>query len=615
MLKWFFNILFVVAGTLMANGQVDSLQSVLEKTQGEHKVDVYIKLCNAVHEDSVSRSIYYAEKALYYAREKKLSGKKAEAHYNLGYFYYRDRRFHLALQHYRQSEDMFLKAKDLYHLSYLYNRMANLFIKLDRHDRVTQMYLKAATFKDSIGDTSGLSFVYNNLGLFYWRTSQDDSALYYYRQALKMRQQIGEELNSATVLNNIGVIYHNWNQYEEALQYYLQSMEIRRRKKDHEGVALLLNNIGRTYYDWGKYEKAFDYFEKGFNKSQSIDFTNGIAYSKMNFALVNRKKEHYQAALDNLFEALKAYEEINYGAACGLVSNEISKTYNMMQKPKKAIEWATKGLNIAINKENENHHSMALQNLGMAYQLQGDYGRAIDTLLKSLSISKKIKRPALSIETYQMITEIYEKTGRHKQALHYFRKHQQFQDSIFNVRSQALISDLQLKYETKERERENALLVRQSNLQSRIIKKQQSMNIFISIAAILLVFLTLALFVVNRHKVKTNRLLAHFNKKIIQQRNDLERKNTELNHALQKVKQLSGLLPICASCKKIRDDKGYWNELDAYIRDHSEAEFSHSICPECRTELYGRIDKKSEKQNDGDYEDADEHRHYDEQNI
>jgi PAS domain-containing protein len=60
----------------------------------------------------------------------------------------------------------------------------------------------------------------------------------------------------------------------------------------------------------------------------------------------------------------------------------------------------------------------------------------------------------------------------------------------------------------------------------------------------------------------------------------------ELQEALAKVKALSGLLPICASCKKIRDDKGYWTQVEVYIRDHSEADFSHSICPDCAARLY-----------------------------
>lgn len=67
---------------------------------------------------------------------------------------------------------------------------------------------------------------------------------------------------------------------------------------------------------------------------------------------------------------------------------------------------------------------------------------------------------------------------------------------------------------------------------------------------------------------------------------ELRRLNTELQSALAEIKILSGLLPICASCKKIRDDLGYWHQLEAYIRDHSEATFSHGICPDCVEKLY-----------------------------
>jgi hypothetical protein len=59
-----------------------------------------------------------------------------------------------------------------------------------------------------------------------------------------------------------------------------------------------------------------------------------------------------------------------------------------------------------------------------------------------------------------------------------------------------------------------------------------------------------------------------------------------VKEALADVKRLRGLLPICAACKKIRDDKGYWNQMEIYIHEHSEADFSHSICPDCMKALY-----------------------------
>jgi hypothetical protein len=73
----------------------------------------------------------------------------------------------------------------------------------------------------------------------------------------------------------------------------------------------------------------------------------------------------------------------------------------------------------------------------------------------------------------------------------------------------------------------------------------------------------------------------------------------KLEDALGEVKRLSGLLPICSACNKIRDDKGYWQLLEKYISSHSEAQFSHGICPDCAQELYPdiaeRIKKKKEE--------------------
>ena len=79
----------------------------------------------------------------------------------------------------------------------------------------------------------------------------------------------------------------------------------------------------------------------------------------------------------------------------------------------------------------------------------------------------------------------------------------------------------------------------------------------------------------------------------------------ELQDALSKVKQLSGLLPICASCKKIRDDQGYWNQIEEYIRNHSEADFSHGLCPPCIEKLYPDYVREKSSKNSGSQEPGD----------
>ncbi len=87
----------------------------------------------------------------------------------------------------------------------------------------------------------------------------------------------------------------------------------------------------------------------------------------------------------------------------------------------------------------------------------------------------------------------------------------------------------------------------------------------------------------NEHDLRAAVEMALYKAGMEAERQDLVRK---LQEALDKVKVLSGLIPICASCKQIRDDKGYWQSVEKYISEHTGANFTHGICPECVKKLY-----------------------------
>ncbi|MFA7382058.1 MAG: cache domain-containing protein [Desulfurivibrionaceae bacterium] len=120
------------------------------------------------------------------------------------------------------------------------------------------------------------------------------------------------------------------------------------------------------------------------------------------------------------------------------------------------------------------------------------------------------------------------------------------------------------------------------------IAKLTEKLIFISVG-ILAIILLLSVYIIRNSLNEINKRMAA--EKDLNSYKDgledlVEKRTAELKEAMSQVKILSGFLPICASCKKIRDDKGYWNQIESYIRDHSEAEFSHSICPDCAEKLY-----------------------------
>ena len=94
-------------------------------------------------------------------------------------------------------------------------------------------------------------------------------------------------------------------------------------------------------------------------------------------------------------------------------------------------------------------------------------------------------------------------------------------------------------------------------------------------------------------------VLGNHNKKMRQNRTSMEKANTHLAHIntelqdkINEIKTLSGLLPICAQCKKIRDDAGYWTQLEGYISERTTATFSHGICPNCAEELYPKSQER-----------------------
>jgi len=100
-----------------------------------------------------------------------------------------------------------------------------------------------------------------------------------------------------------------------------------------------------------------------------------------------------------------------------------------------------------------------------------------------------------------------------------------------------------------------------------------------------LVGTTAAFFVLTKYRKLNQRTLLELAERTLVQK-EHDRTIGELRRALDGIKVLRGLIPICGSCKRIRDDDGYWNEIESYVRDHSEAEFSHGLCEQCAKRLY-----------------------------
>lgn len=107
---------------------------------------------------------------------------------------------------------------------------------------------------------------------------------------------------------------------------------------------------------------------------------------------------------------------------------------------------------------------------------------------------------------------------------------------------------------------------------------------------ITIVFSTILAFIVSffvlKRENKIKDALNQKNQELVASKTNLEENLKRLEEASRNIKILSGLIPICASCKKIRDDEGYWHQIEQYINEHSDAVFSHGLCPACAKKMY-----------------------------
>ncbi len=127
-----------------------------------------------------------------------------------------------------------------------------------------------------------------------------------------------------------------------------------------------------------------------------------------------------------------------------------------------------------------------------------------------------------------------------------------------------------------------------------VVSQSSKVDWFIDVVMMTLL-LTLLVGLADFFRKKTLKELNDSKTKINLMATELAGQNIELQNTIKKVKLLKGLLPICSNCKKIRDDKGYWSRIEAYIQKHSDATFSHGICPDCAKKLYPDIELYNDK--------------------
>jgi len=413
------------------------------------------------------------------------------------------------------------------------------------------------------------------------RLESADSTL---KKQLEWKKWMGKALK----LQGMNLTF-NSTKYDEAAKKLLDGLKILQEAGDNESIAYCLLGLGFVNRNLENYDKALEYF------SQSIEVSVGLTNKKPIVSALNETgniymmKEDYKKSLEYKFQALEIAKNSNYKYGISFVTHDIGLTYMQMGELKEALRHLEISLQMDSSSNLQRERAINLENIGNIYRRLGDLKTAKKRLEESIEIAENINAHYELKSGYYSLAEILDEMNDTKKAYNYLKLYCAESDTFFDQQKIRQITEMEVQYQVAERKHQIELLEKEKAIQELKLKKQSLMIYLSTLGGILALAMTTGALFLYRFKSKAHKQMQAAHIEVMQS-------NKDLLKALEEVKQLKGLLPICANCKKIRDDQGYWQVLEQYISEHSEAEFSHGICPECAKSLYPEYYKEKRVQ-------------------
>jgi len=356
---------------------------------------------------------------------------------------------------------------------------------------------------------------YSFLGKTHYYLANYDSALIAWEFALETFQSTNNSKGVAELYNNIGVWYYSAaSDYDKALDYYLLSLKKREEIKDSSGIASSLINIGNIYYKQNRRDKAIESYEKALFFAEAVNDKKEMSILLNNLGVEYEFKEEYEKALSYYFKSAEIKKNLNNLTSLAVTYGSIGSTYKRTKKYDKALEYYNKS--IEILKENSNKHYTALiyNYISGVYKETKQYSKSLNFLNKSLSIAKEINDRSLLENNYKEFSDIYSILRNFKKAYIFQKKYIALHDSIFNDKSDERMKEMEVKYETEKKEKENQILKTQQQINELELEKKTNRQYFL--LAVLLLFLILVILIYSRYRLKqkTNIVLEDANTKL-----------------------------------------------------------------------------------------------------
>lgn len=415
-------------------------------------------LANFVKSNQLDEARLTVDSILWIAEEKGMNRKKADCYYNYSLIERKRGNAEGFLKNATVAAKIYLEAGASAEAAKTYTVIAQMYVDQENYNLAGEMFYKSLQLRENTKDSTGVTNNLINLGnLRYIEGKYEEASDYFYR-ALRLANELGNNnLAGITLMNMANVLTQQMN-YDKAVEYLEDALDFHRKEGNRKEEANVLHNIGIIFFEKNDYERAKDFF----------------------------------------MQALTIKEELKTDPA-GMI--KIYNNLGLIAKEENNIELAeqhySSTLRIARLSGDKPGEAVALNNLGSLRMMQLKPG-ALEDLLGSLQLAQSFGLKKLTLSNYDNLQQFYSYSKDWEKAHKYAQRYRVLNDSIFNEESASRIIELQTKYDTEMKEKENQILRDSQRIQ--LLRNRQ-----LTLIAIVFGLLATSFFIMFRLKRKSLR--------------------------------------------------------------------------------------------------------------
>lgn len=402
-----------------------------------------------------------------------------------------------------------------------------------------------------------------NHGTYYYYVAEYQNASKIYKEATELYKELGDKDGESAVYNNLGIVLKYTGQLEKALEAHLNSLELK-KELGLGGYPLAASylNIGVLHSELNNLEASNDYYEQ----AEAIFLDQGDDYRlsivRSNLALNMEMEGKNKEALDYYLQSLPYFIDNGYKVEEAKQYNFIGAAYFKMDSLYKSKSYFQKAQDLGNEIGEIQIEELATRNLGDVAYEQKRYSEALSAFRKALDLSQESGTETRRVTTYLRLSKTYAALGNYKKAYEYRKTHFDEYDKVYKKENIEKINDLEVKYQTEQKEQQIVL----QDKEIALLEKEAKMNRLQQLLMLVCLLLAALGIYTLVQRVKHNRLKKEqAETKVREQAKDLDRKNRELTNyafaAARKNETLDSLKKEVENIKKSSAPSGDYRRL------------------------------------------------------